>query len=62
VWNTADNLIPGDTQYLRFPFRTTESEKIPFTTADLEKYTNGHALTALLFEKKIHSILDAKTP
>jgi hypothetical protein len=62
VWNTADNLIPGDKQYLRFSFRDVEPAEIPFTTADLKKYGNGHALTALLFEKQIHSILDAKAP
>ena len=41
VWNQADRLVAGETQYMRYAFDGIGTHEVPFSTADLEKYGAG---------------------
>jgi len=41
VWNQADRLVAGETQYLRYAFDGIDTREVPFSTMDLEKYGAG---------------------
>ena len=41
VWNQADRLVAGETQYMRYAFDGIGTREVPFSTIDLEKYGAG---------------------
>ena len=41
VWNQADRLVAGETQYMRYAFDGIDTRAVPFSTIDLEKYGAG---------------------
>ncbi len=43
VWNQADRLVAGETQYLRYAFDGIDTREVPFSTMDLEQYGLGDA-------------------
>jgi len=38
VWNQADRLVAGETQYMRYAFDGIGTREVPFSTMDLEQY------------------------
>ena len=43
VWNQADRLVAGETQYMRYAFDGIDTREVPFSTMDLEQYGLGDA-------------------
>ena len=43
VWNQADRLVAGETQYMRYAFDGIDTREVPFSTKDLEQYGLGDA-------------------
>ena len=43
VWNQADRLVAGETQYLRYAFDGIDTREVSFSTMDLEQYGLGNA-------------------
>jgi len=43
VWNQADRLVAGETQYMRYAFDGIDTREVPFSTMDLEQYGLGYA-------------------
>ena len=41
VWNQADRLVAGETQYMRYALDGIGTREVPFSTMDLEKYGAG---------------------
>lgn len=57
VWNHADALIPGETQYLRYAFDRSITKEVAFSTADLEQYGLGEPATTLKLNEAVHAVL-----
>ena len=58
VWNQADSLFDGATQYLRYAFDRVNNREAAFLTTELEKYGAGDPATKALLEQKVNSLLE----
>ena len=59
VWNHADSLIEGETQYIRYAFDRLTTHEVPFLTVDLEKYGAGDGAIDRMLEEKLAVLLSA---
>jgi hypothetical protein len=57
VWNQADALVPGQSQYLRYAFNRSFSMDAVFSTADLEQYGRGDAAAISKLHAALHALL-----
>jgi hypothetical protein len=57
VWNQADRLVAGETQYMRYAFDGIDTREVPFSTMDLEQYGLGDAAIRTALQQMVAALV-----
>jgi len=57
VWNQADRLVAGETQFMRYAFDGIDTREVPFSTMDLEQYGLGDAAIRAALQQIIAALV-----